>query len=311
MKIRYIIALLLAVLANVANAQISVGSFKVLDQYLQDGKLLIKNATPSTEIKIEVVFAARLNNQGYANPANIKIRMATGNASGQPIYLSSQETITNADFPRYTGSITKSFTINIDKSKLTSGIVISLLTEPNGQAEGSFTGKYYHYVLETPVVSPIIKASIYLASMKYGGVNDMFQLFSNSLPPSGWHSYGVSFRAYINPNSVSEFGTTQVYEFRYNVVDQNGVVGDPGIVYFYSTSQTFSPPPAPTGYTYQFDARTNFKLYAFSTQIPNTIPILECRHKTIPVVLYKPGNTEISDMYDTSVAFYAYNWNEQ
>jgi|GEM_PF-6273417 len=203
MKIRYRIALLLVMLVNVASAQISVSSFKVLDQYLQDGKVLIKHATPSTEIKIEVMFVSSLDNQGYANPANIKTRLATGNANGQVVYLSAQETITNADFPRYTGSITKVFTLNIDKSKLTSGIVLSLLTQRNGQLEGSFTGKYYHYVLETPpVVAPqyaINISSVSKVETVLIGTDCGFQ-----------HAYGTSF----NPNGHMENG---VWKFAYDI----------------------------------------------------------------------------------------------
>ena len=51
--------------------------------------------------------------------------------------------------------------------------------------------------------------------------------------------------------------------------------------------------------------------YAFNTQITGTVPIMECRHNRAPICIYKSSEADINnDVYDTSVAFYAYRGNE-
>lgn len=149
--------ILIFILMNqfISYSQIRVASFKVQDQYLQNGKILIKNATTTTQIKIEVQFSTARDSNGNPIPShNTKIRLATGSSSGQIIYLSNQEEVSSSEFSSSVTFITKIYTINIDKSNLT-GNLISLLVKEDGFGEGEYTGKRYNYVLETPPSSPI------------------------------------------------------------------------------------------------------------------------------------------------------------
>jgi hypothetical protein len=155
MKLIYklFIAIVILLTPKLADAQINVFSFKVLDQYLKDGKILIKNAE-ATEIKLEVKFSTARDAQGKPKVGNIRTALGTKNSNGDIVYLSDQQEVFNTDFVAGEVYLTKTYTVNIDKSKLTNSIIDLLQQQPGGLPTESPTR--YNYVLEdtTPPDQP-------------------------------------------------------------------------------------------------------------------------------------------------------------
>jgi hypothetical protein len=155
MKLIYKLFIAIAILLTpkLADAQINVFSFKVLDQYLKDGKILIKNAE-TTEIKIEVKFSTARDAQGKPKVGKIRTALGTKNSNGDIVYLSEQQEVFNTDFVVGEVYLTKTYTVNIDKSKLTNSIIDLLQQQPGGLPTESPTR--YNYVLEgtTPPDQP-------------------------------------------------------------------------------------------------------------------------------------------------------------
>jgi hypothetical protein len=129
-----------------AYSQIYVTSFKVQDAYLQDGNILIKSATPTTEIKIEVQFSTYRDNNGNPNPGSIKTKLGTSTSSGGVNFLTPEQQVSSTEFSN-APVLTKIYTVNIEKSKLSNG-KIDLFTQQAGSSWGIFSGKRYNYVLE-------------------------------------------------------------------------------------------------------------------------------------------------------------------
>lgn len=201
MKLIYklFIALVILLTPQLADAQINVFSFKVLDQYLKDGKILIKNSE-ATEIKIEVKFSTARDAQGKPKVGKIRTALGTKNSSGDIVYLTDQQEVFNTDFIAGEVYLTKTYTVNIQKSKLTNNIIDLLQQQPGGLPTESPTR--YNYVVETPVVTPPSPITI-------NSVNKVETILFGT--DCGFpHAYGTSY----NPNGFMENG---VWKFAYDI----------------------------------------------------------------------------------------------
>ena len=149
--LKNITVLILALLTTQAYSQVYVTTFKVQDAYLQNGKILIKSATSTTEIKIEVTFATYRESNGTPKTGSIKTKLGTANSSGGVNFLSAEQNVSSTEFST-DPFVTKIYTINIEKSKLANN-TIDLFTQPAGFSWGVFTGKSYSYVLEPTITT--------------------------------------------------------------------------------------------------------------------------------------------------------------
>jgi len=140
--------LILVLLVNSTYAQVSVFTFKVKSEYLQGDKILIKN-TPSTEIKIEVQFETRRDNQGNPLPGKIQVVLATKNTNDEVVLLSGWKEVLHTDFASDTIFLKKIYTISIDKSKLSGKPIDLLMQQPNQLPVGNT--QRYNYIVEPPV----------------------------------------------------------------------------------------------------------------------------------------------------------------
>ena len=94
---KYIILILFCIISlkiKAQDAMISVQSFVVHNEYLQNGKIVISNATPTTKIKYDVSYSRTML---FSTTGHIKTRLTTW-ANDQITPLSIQTLITLADF---------------------------------------------------------------------------------------------------------------------------------------------------------------------------------------------------------------------
>lgn len=161
--LKNIIILILTLFTIQASSQVYVTSFKVQDAYLQNGKILIKSATSTTEIKIEIGFSTyRDNSTGNPLPGSIKTKLGTQNSTGGVNYLSAEQEVSSSEFST-APTLTKIYTVNIDKSKL-ANYTIDLFTMQSGFSWGIYTGKRYNYVLEptTTTYYNVAKSAVFV-----------------------------------------------------------------------------------------------------------------------------------------------------
>jgi len=196
------LTLIMFLFVQVVNGQITVNSFKVLDQYLKDGKILIKSGVTTTEIKIEVRFVTAMNGAN-PKPGSIKTRLSTPASNGSPNYLSPQQQVTHTEFAQDNAFLTKIYTLSIDKSKLANGNIYLLFQNDSG--EFAYSGKSYGFVLETsvPVVPEISNNFISFSS---GDVNffDDFTV-AGSVPAGGNNSYTYQWEVVDEDDSSAGF----------------------------------------------------------------------------------------------------------
>lgn len=184
-------------LPSLVKAQVNVFSFKVKDQYLQNGKILIKNNSATTTIVIEIDFTTA-RDQGNPKPGSIKTRLGTFSLSSNnynPIFLSQQEEVKHTDFIPNELILKKEYTIDIQKSKLTDKPIL-LYIQPNGFPEGEYTSKSYNYVVEASI--PEISNNLISLSAPFSSIEN------------------------INVDGTIAQGGNGVFQTTWKIVDNNG-----------------------------------------------------------------------------------------
>lgn len=197
MKHIYKLTILILMLPSLVKAQVNIFSFKVKDQYLQNGKILIKNNSATTTIVIEINFTTA-RDQGIPKPGSIKTRLGTFSLSSNnynPIFLSEQEEVKHTDFIPNELILKKEYTIDIQKSKLTDKPIL-LYIQPNGSPEGEYTTKSYNYVVEASI--PEISNNLISLSAPFSSVEN------------------------INVDGTIAQGGNGVFQTTWKVVDNNG-----------------------------------------------------------------------------------------
>lgn len=186
--LKNITVFILTLLTTQAYSQVYVTTFKVQDAYLQNGKILIKSATPTTEIKIEVTFATYRESNGTPKTGSIKTKLGTANSSGGVNFLSAEQNVSSTEFST-DPFLVKTYTINIEKSKLANN-TIDLFTQPAGFSWGVFTGKSYSYILEptTPTYYNVAKAANFIKNDCPPGSDAQETTITYSVPANKYSS---------------------------------------------------------------------------------------------------------------------------
>ena len=215
--LKNITVLILALLTTQAYSQVYVATFKVQDAYLQNGKILIKSATPTTEIKIEVTFATYRESNGTPKTGSIKTKLGTANSSGGLTFLSAEQNVSSTEFST-DPFLTKIYTINIEKSKLANN-TINLFTLPAGFSWGVFTGKSYSYILEptTTTYYSVAKSANFVKNDCSPGSDTQADTYIVYSVPTGKYSSTISqadadakAQAEINANGQNKANTEGV-----------------------------------------------------------------------------------------------------
>ncbi|OAQ41588.1 hypothetical protein A5893_00275 [Pedobacter psychrophilus] len=179
-----------------SKAQVNAYAWQVKSEYLQNGKILINNSTPSTTIKYDLSFA---KNNGSGT---VKTRLVTFNQSGVKIDLTNQTTVSASDFPPNVTIITKTYEVDLQKNLL-DGNPIYLGVQLGSNTEGLYTNGSTKYNYIIPPAPPLIPPITINAVNKVETI-----LFGTDCGLA--HAYGVSY----NPRGHMENG---VWKFAYEV----------------------------------------------------------------------------------------------
>lgn len=260
---KILIMVLLCFAFGYAGAQVILSNFSIQSSYTSNNKLLVNNAGSSTNFKVDFSLVRSVLSTGGFEPGECYvtviytespnyIEQATDNNNyemdSSTIELSSVKYVNSSNYTYSIANFYNSTALNATlPANKTMGKIL-LRYKAYDRTLGKDVTRYSINRYQIYVVPPP-KIPIYLISYKIGTevYNDVYQLSEYNAIPSGssnhsFHSSGIDFKAYTSSASVNQLGAVPVYQYEYKVYDSNFNIGDPEKIFFYSTSNNFSPP---------------------------------------------------------------------
>ncbi|RQO71835.1 hypothetical protein DBR43_11395 [Pedobacter sp. KBW06] len=287
------------------NADILIQTFKIYPENLAPGGGLSvsdKNASTPFKFHLDLSRPARSTGGYYSGECSFVLVYKDNNNA--TIDLVSRK-VTNADFNDGLGKPTGSAIIPMD-AVLPKGILNGMLyirfTYFNSAQNKVVTEERTNERIQVIYTEKAVpKAPIYMVA---GTNNGEYYLSLNDAmsTPAGWSNRGIYYHAY----KTQAPGTIPVYEFKGKSYDNDGEPGLPANLTYYSTSNQ-KPTEALTGSGSAWEAApSKVAFYAYSTQVPGTIPVYCYSHERMNLFLFI-ATGEVSDLLvKKHIAFYAF-----
>jgi hypothetical protein len=308
------------------NADVLIHAFKIYPENLAPGGGLSvpdKNASTPFKFYMDLSRYARSTGGYYSGECSFVIVYKDNNNA--TIDLASRK-VTDADFNDGLGRPTSSAIIPMDavlpKGKL-NGMLYIRFTYFNSALNKEVTEDRTNERIQVIYIEKAVpKAPIYgihgVGDFVPGGNNGEFYLSSegfwtNDLPrlspegvmvrPKVWLNKGRYIYAYKDQAP----GTVPIYEFIGKSYKSNGNPGQPANVAYYSTSNQ-KPTETLTGSgSYWESSPSKVAFYAYSTQIPGTLPVYCYKIESDNMFIFMQPNDELSDSYkQKDIVFYAF-----